>query len=75
MLCALEFLGSLTTNGVVPRMTNHHRYHIYGVPSNLYSQYQTVSHINCLCQSELYNNAEGMCKMADWISNVFNYIN
>ena len=66
MLYASEFLGSLTTNGVVPRIR---LYHIYGVPPNLYSQYQTASHINCLYQSELYNSAEGICKMADWISN------
>ena len=72
MLCASVFLDSLTTNDVVSQI---HRSHIYGVPSNLYSQYQTVSHINCLYQSELYNSAEGMCKMVGWISNVFNYIN
>ena len=72
MLCALEFLGSLATNGVVPRI---HFYHIYGISSNLYSQYQTEPRIDYLYQSELYNSAEGMCKMAGWISNVFNYIN
>ena len=72
MLYASVFLDSLATNGVVSRI---HLYHIYGVPVNLYSQYQTVSHINCLYQSELYNSIEGMCKMVGWISNVFNYIN
>ena len=66
MLYASVFLDSLTTNGVVSRI---HLYHIYGVPSNLYSRYQTNAHINCLYQSALYNSAEGICKMADWISN------
>ena len=66
MLYASVFLDSLATNGVVPRI---HLYHIYGVLSNLYSRYQTASRINYLYQSELYNSAEGICKMVDCLSN------
>ena len=68
MLYALEFLGSLTTNGVVPRI---HRSHIYGVSVNLYSQYQTNARIDYLYQSVIYNSAEVMCEMANCISNQY----
>lgn len=69
MLYALEFLGSLATNGVVPRITNHHLYRIYAFSTKCYSQYQTNARINYLYQSVVDNSTEGMCKMADCLLN------
>ena len=69
MLYVSEFPDSLTTNGVVPRTTNHHLYRIYAFSTKRYSQYQTNARINYLYQSVLYNSAEGTYKMVDCLSN------